>query len=103
LLLTGSNKAPPGGKRNDSPVKTSRSPRRQARSSAIRSGIEAATAIGSKYRKKAAPAGESGAAQTSAEWLDRVRGLGDKPVRTTPYARYMRRELRLLFEESMTI
>src|SRR5262249_8120054 len=83
-LLPVSTTAPPGGNRNDSPAKTSRSPRRQARSSAIKSRSEATTAIAPGVTKKAAPAGESGAAQTSVEWLDRVRGLGDKPVRTNP-------------------
>ena len=89
-LLPVSTTAPPAGKRNDKPAKTRRSPRRQAISPAIRSETEAATAIGNRRpepgssRKKAAPAGESGAAHPSAEWLDRVRGLGDKPVRINP-------------------
>jgi hypothetical protein len=43
-------------------------------------GVVAAVAI-DRTEKKAAPEGEFRSRLTSAELLDRVRGLGDKPVR----------------------
>src|SRR5271163_908373 len=71
-----SKRAPPAGRRNESPAKTRRSPRRQARPSATRSG--SVNALGGQ---KTAPVGENRSRVATVELLDRVRGLGDKPVR----------------------
>ena len=56
-----SSRAPPAGKRNESPAKTRRSPRRQARSSATRSGRVRSTAH--RREKKRLRWGKTGAAR----------------------------------------
>src|SRR5690349_24410294 len=70
------SRAPPAGRRNESPAKTRRSPRRQARPSATRSG--SVKALGGQ---KGGSGGGNRSRVATVELLDRVRGLGDKPVR----------------------
>src|SRR5215831_14792402 len=98
-LVPVSRRAPPAERRNESPAKTRRSPRRQARASATRSG---AGSVNARGREKSGSGGGKPEPRGHGRIARPSTRFGGQTCKDQPYTCYMGSRLRPRFEKFVT-